>query len=237
MWAMALCLTGCGDPNAVRVRLASHESRDNPAPVLQMEAQVAGPLSNLRYKWFAVAGQCEPQQSDRPETLFRFAQGVREDQVTVEVWRGDQMVATDREKVVFDMDQTKLAVQSSGSPVIVITNIPPAEVGGEKSHADIGGTVLGGSISNCAVVIYARAYGSWYIQPNAGQVLPISPGNIWSSWTHTGAKYAALLVDRGFEPMDRTDLLPEVKGPVLACTVVDGVRTAGSTNLPPDEKR
>ena len=43
------------------------------------------------------------------------------------------------------------------------------------------------------VVIYARA-DAWYIQPHSHTFHPIGADGSWSSWTHTGSSYAALVV-------------------------------------------
>jgi hypothetical protein len=220
--ATAFLLCGCRDSNGVSVKLREQQADGNMATVREVDAQVSGPLDGLRYKWFAVGGQCTPQESDAPSTLFRFAEGVRQDQVSVEIWRDGKRVATDSVKVAFkDRDLPPNSV-AAGFPQVNFTEIPPAEQGGDKTHAYIRGTVQGKGSSNCFVVVYARSGGSWYIQPMAGSLHELHAGSEWDTWTHTGQKYAVLLVRRDFEPLDRLDMLPEVKGPILACAVTDG---------------
>ena len=124
---------------------------------------------------------------------------------------------------------------------IEITSIPPSEQGGPKTSNHIAGTVSGKIESDYLVAIYVRAYGAWYVQPIPRAVHPIHPGNTWGSWTHTGTRYAALLVKGDFEPLGRFDMLPEVKGSVLACAIVDGVRppprnTNAAPNLVPTSR-
>jgi hypothetical protein len=224
----ALLAGGCGDPSTLRVQLHDRQVMGDPATVLKIDAQVSGPLQGLRYKWFAVAGQCEPQESDLPSTTFRFTDGARQDQVSVEVWRGGQCVAESHLKVSFEEKPGGPGGVVGAAPQISITLVPPSEPGGDNTHAIIRGTVRGDGVSNCFVVVYARAFGKWYIQPQDGSVLGLQAGNVWETWTHTGQKYAALLVRRNFEPLDKPDLLPEVREPVVACTVVDGVDPAQS---------
>jgi len=216
-------LTGCGDPNSVRVQLRSGLAPDNPATVREIQAQVAGPLDDLRYKWFAVAGQCEPQESQKPQTLFRFAEGVRVDEVTVEVWRKDKRVAESQLKVKFDDGAGESEGRTGAGIQILITNIPPAELGGPNSRSDIAGLVQGATNTHYGIVLYTRAFGAWYIQPVSQMVHPLQDNFTWESWTHTGSKYAAVLVQAGYEPMDKLDMLPEVKGAVLSCAIVDGI--------------
>ena len=73
------------------------------------------------------------------------------------------------------------------------------------------------------VVIYARA-DAWYIQPHSHTFHPIGADGSWSSWTHTGSSYAALVVRPGFDAYTRLDVLPQVGSYVVARTIVEGVR-------------
>jgi hypothetical protein len=189
---------------------------------LEVQAQVVGPMTGLRYKWFSVNGSCDPQDSEAPATTFKFAEGAPQDRITVEVWRGDRRVAQSELPVKFEGPQ--VADRASHDVQIDITSVPPYEQGGPETHAEIAGKVSGKLAPDCAVVIYARAYENWFIQPTARAKHPISPANTWTSWTHTGTSYAALIVRSDFEPLDRLDLLPQVGGSVLARTTVDGKR-------------
>ena len=62
------------------------------------------------------------------------------------------------------------------------------------------------------------------LEPIAYASHAIRPDNTWTSWTHTGSSYAALLVRPGFEPVPRLDVLPKIGGYVVARTVVEGMR-------------
>ncbi|HEX3800999.1 MAG TPA: hypothetical protein VH413_20075 [Verrucomicrobiae bacterium] len=219
--AFAIGFAGCGERNDVNVQLSERAAPQEPANLLEIQAQVAGPTAGLHYKWFAVSGECEPQESDRPSTTFRFAEGVRQDKVSVEAWRGNQRVAQSEIRVKFDGDSSRNGRQAANVQ-IEITTIPPFEPGGPDTHADIAGRVSGPVPADCVVIIYARAFSYWYIQPTPGFFLPIQPDKTWFSWTHTGSKYAALVVRRDFEPLARLEMLPDKNEMVLASTIVEG---------------
>src|SRR5262245_39174248 len=85
--AVALGSAGCADRDAVRVQLRSSVPPTQGVMHLEVAAQVSGPQDGLRFKWFSVAGACNPQESGQPATLFKFADGATRDRVTVEVWR------------------------------------------------------------------------------------------------------------------------------------------------------
>jgi hypothetical protein len=214
---------GCGDRNVVQVQLHTRPSPGKDLLRLEIQAQVTGPLTGIRYRWFSVSGGCEPQESDSPITTFKFAENVTRDRVTVELWRDNKVVA--RNDVDVTVDEERLRVESERviGVKIEITNIPPYEpYGGAKTHADIGGDVDGKAASGCKIFVYARAGDTWYIQPMADTPLTIRPDNTWTSWTHTGSSYAALIVRPGYDAPSRLDLLPPVGGYVVGRTVVEG---------------
>ena len=106
---------------------------------------------------------------------------------------------------------------------IAITNVPPYEpAGGPNTRAEIAGTVNGELAPDCKVIIYARAAELWFIQPNAYASHAIRADKTWSSWTHTGSSYSALVVRPGFDPVLRLDVLPHVGGYVIARSIVEG---------------
>lgn len=225
--SVALWLAGCGDRDAVRVRLHSRPPSTQGTLHLEISAQVAGNQTGLRYRWFAVAGGCNPQESDKPATEFKFADGGARDRVSVEVWRDSKIVGRSEIDVKLDELQAQLAAieQLPKDLQIEITSIPPYEPqGGSDTRAAITGKVGGTLAPGYSVVLYARASDVWYVQPIAYASHPIHPDNTWTSWTHTGSSYAALLVRPGFEPAPRLDVLPKVGGYVLARTVMEGTR-------------
>ena len=162
--------------------------------------------------------ECEPQESDRPRTIFTFPDGVKQDRVSVEVWRDDLQIARGEIKVNFDEERARMEQELLPDVQIEITTIPPAELGGPDTRADIAGTVRGTLTPDFRVAIYARAYGNWHIQPFAHDLHLVGEDNTWTTWTHTGSGYAALLVRPSYNPLVRLEVLPPVGGYVLART-------------------
>jgi len=220
---LALSATGCaGDP--VRVRLQAQTPASGDVRRLIVSAQVVGPQSGLRYRWFSVAGQFEPQESDVPTTQFTFADGTTRDRVSVEVWNDDSRVAQSAIDVMLDERRVRAATQPPPQVRIEITEVPPYQPdGGSETRATIGGNVSGELSADYRVLVYARA-DVWYIQPSPQSLHPIQADNSWSTWTHTGSSYAALVVRAGFDPLARLDVLPQLGGDVLARTTVEGKR-------------
>lgn len=221
---VGLVLAGCADRDAVKVQLQTRAATNREVLQLQVDALVSGPLSGLRYKWFAVSGTCSPQESTEPGTLFRFAEGVPNDRVTVEVWRANRVVARTETNVRFEGE---LAKRFEAQPVeadvfIEFTQIPPREAGGDHTRADIAGKVTGKVDPDYRVIVYARAYDSWYIQPTVQALHPIKSDQTWITWTHTGDSYAALVVRSDYVPMVRLDVLPQVGGYIKARVVAEG---------------
>jgi hypothetical protein len=220
---LPLLAAGCGNRDAVHVSLNSRAASGQGAMHLQIDAEVAGSQSGLSYKWFSMAGGCNPQESDKPATLFKFADGANRDRVSVEVWRDGKIVGRSQLDVKLDEVQARLAERLPEDIHIEITSTLPYEPqGGPDTHADVAGRVSGNSVSNYSVVLYARASDVWYIQPLAYAAHTIRPDNTWTTWTHTGSSYAALLVRPGFEPVPRLDVLPNIGGYVVAKAIIDG---------------
>jgi len=222
--AGALVLAGCADRDAVRVKLQTRAAKSQEVLQLQVDALVSGPLADLHYKWFAVSGTCAPQDSADPATQFRFAEGVPDDRITVEVWRGNRRVARTEADVHFNVELGKRfeAVPPAADVSIEFTLIPPREPGGDHTRADIGGKVTGKIDPDYRVIVYARAFDNLYIQPTVQALHPIKSDNTWVTWTHTGDSYAALVVRSNYVPMVRLDVLPPVGGYIKARVVVEG---------------
>jgi hypothetical protein len=219
------CFSGCGDRDMVKILLQARTAGKGTSLRLEIQGAVTGPQAGLRYKWLSVSGQCEPQESEAPSTLFKFAEGVKQDRVTVEVWRDGKRIAQNEIAVKFAGEIAELPATEQVSQVqIEITLIPPSEAGGEDTRANISGQVRGKIQPDYRVVIYARAYDSWYMQPTAHDLHPIQGDHTWSSWTHTGEQYAALVVSPGFAPRVRSDMLPSVGDHVLAKVIVEGIK-------------
>ena len=110
---------------------------------------------------------------------------------------------------------------ASTAPSIKLIKIPRAAQGGVIDLDTISGTVSNAR-SEHRIVLYARS-GIWYVQPWADQPFTtINPDSTWSSQTHLGTEYAALLVEPGYVPPSSPFVLPEIGNGVVAVTVVEG---------------
>jgi hypothetical protein len=117
-------------------------------------------------------------------------------------------------------------------PGIHLTDIPPAGPGGEYPLHRIAGTISNLDLDecvDCSMVIYsgvsdAQGGQVWWVQPR--QDAPYTPIRRDRSWAadaiRLGEEYAVLLVRPGFQPPSITESLPDVGGPVLAITRVEG---------------
>jgi len=114
-------------------------------------------------------------------------------------------------------------------PTIEFTKIPPSAQGGREKVDRIEGRVAGAR-SGQQIVIYARS-GAWWVQPWADRsLIPIKADSTWSTETHLGYEYAALLVDPGYRPPPTMDTPPSKGGPVVLAAIVKGT---GPTILAP----
>jgi hypothetical protein len=106
-------------------------------------------------------------------------------------------------------------------PLVAITEIPPAAQGGSERMVRIAGHV-DGVRSGQAIVLFARS-GLWWVQPFRKEPMTmIRRDGSWSSSTHLGTEYAALLVRDGYQPAPTLPALPDVGGNVLAIATVRG---------------
>jgi hypothetical protein len=94
---------------------------------------------------------------------------------------------------------------------------------------NIAGRVVG-SRAGQQIVIYARS-GPWWVQPWPEKpFIPIRADSTWSTPTHLGFEYAALLVEAGYRPPPTLDVAPTQGGSVVAVSIVKGT---GSVELAP----
>lgn len=113
------------------------------------------------------------------------------------------------------------APQEATKPTIAIIVVPPYDAGGPDKMDTISGTVTG-ACSDCKVVLFARG-DVWYVQPYANQTdTSISSDGKWSSDTHLGTEYAAVLVRSGYKAPAKVGSLPSEGGAVLAIARVHG---------------
>jgi hypothetical protein len=121
------------------------------------------------------------------------------------------------------------ARQGGASPTIQFTKIPPAAQGGRERVDTISGRVAGARPGQ-QIVIYARS-GPWWVQPWPDKpLIPIQSDSTWSTPTHLGFEYAALLVDPSYHPPSTMDVAPAQGGSVALVSIVKGV---GSAELAP----
>jgi hypothetical protein len=223
LFTMLLSGTACRRPDTVRVHLQAHSQSGQDMSRQEIRAQVSGVQAGLHYKWVADSGQCDPQESDWPSTIFSFAFGTSKDRVTAEVWRDNVRVAHERIDVMLPDSSRRPPQQALPTVQIFITGVPPFEPhGGEQTHAEISGSVTGEIAPDQKVVVYALADDAWYIQPTSYKAHAIRADHTWGTWTHTGSDYAALVVRPGFMPAMVCDRLPQVGGDVLARVMVEG---------------
>ena len=106
-------------------------------------------------------------------------------------------------------------------PAISFTKIPPAAQGGRERVDFISGRVSGARPGQ-QIVVYARS-GPWWVQPWPDKpFIPIQADSTWSTSTHLGFEYAALLVDPGYHPPPTLDTAPTPGGTVVAVERVKG---------------
>ena len=108
------------------------------------------------------------------------------------------------------------------TPAITFTKIPPAAEGGRERVDTISGSVSGARPGQ-RIVIYAKS-GPWWVQPwPEHPFTSIESDSIWSTQTHLGYEYAALLVNADYHPAPTIDVAPTVGGSVEALKIVNGV--------------
>jgi hypothetical protein len=113
-------------------------------------------------------------------------------------------------------------------PAIEFSKIPPAAEGGRERVDTIAGHVTGARPGQ-RIVVYAKS-GPWWVQPWPDQpFITIEPNSNWSTPTHLGYEYAALLVDPAYDPAPTLDIAPTQGGSIVAVKIVKGVGT-----LPPN---
>jgi len=112
--------------------------------------------------------------------------------------------------------------KTNSGPLIEFTRIPPAAQGGRERVDTISGRVRNAGPKQ-QIVIYAHS-GPWWVQPWPDHpFIPIKADSTWSTETHLGFEYAALLVDRDYYPQPEMDVAPTQGGSVALVTIVKGV--------------
>jgi hypothetical protein len=107
---------------------------------------------------------------------------------------------------------------------IEFTHIPPAAQGGRERVDTISGRVRNARPKQ-QIVIYAHS-GQWWVQPWPDHpFIPIKADSTWSTETHLGFEYAALLAEPDYHPLPTMDVAPTQSGSVALVTIVKGVGT------------
>jgi hypothetical protein len=97
---------------------------------------------------------------------------------------------------------------------------PAACGGGPDQLAQIAGSTAGADPTTQRIVLFAGT-DIWYAQPyTAAPYTTIGRDGNWTSPTHLGMQYAALLVKSTYKPPMTTFALPEIGSEVLAVDVV-----------------
>ena len=112
---------------------------------------------------------------------------------------------------------------------IEFTHIPPAAQGGRERVDTISGSVRNARPEQ-RIVIYAHS-GQWWVQPWPDHpFIAIKADSTWSTETHLGFEYAALLVVPDYHPLSTMDVAPTQGGSVALVRIVKG---SGTPQLAP----
>jgi hypothetical protein len=112
--------------------------------------------------------------------------------------------------------------KTSERPKIEFTTIPPAAQGGREKVAIVAGRVTGERAGQ-QIVVYARS-GPWWVQPWPDKAtIPIQADGTWSTPSHLGFEYAAMLVEPSYRPAPTMDVTPARGGAVVAVEIVKGI--------------
>jgi len=122
---------------------------------------------------------------------------------------------------------------SSSAPAIIFDKIPMADAGGPDKVDTIEGHATGVQAGQ-QIVLYAKSQELWWVQPFSEKPFTqIRANSKWTSQTHLGTEYAALLVNSGYKPPRTTEALPATGAGIAAISVVKG---RGEGPVPPPTK-
>lgn len=224
-------LTACG--SRPRFEMDKQPKEVAPGQTISIGLTAVNPPRDTRYVWYSDKGKCDPPESASPWT--KYTASTQTDRVTVEVKSGGKTLFSDGVDVEVNKPETtdagalpQSAVEgsvTSGKAAIRISQVPAYDpVGGPTALEGIGGVVSGVDFTSFRVVVYAFT-DNWYVQPFVmAPFTEIEPGGKWSTQSHLGSRYAALLVKPSFRPRSITLSLPGVGGDVVAVTTATGKR-------------
>ena len=113
--------------------------------------------------------------------------------------------------------------RTAAATSIVFTHVPTSDTGGAGDMDTLSGKVEGLQ-PGTLLVIYTYSRGSWYVQPiTVHPFTAIKEDGVWSTLTHLGGEYAAILVKTGYHAANTLRTLPAVGGSVLAVKSTPGV--------------
>jgi hypothetical protein len=114
-------------------------------------------------------------------------------------------------------------VRPKPAPSIQFNRVPRSDDGGTESRSIIEGRVEGSHPGDQIVLFAKSGTGLWWVQPFADEPYTAIRSNLqWSSSTHLGTEYAALLVDPAYRPPETTETLPRKGGSVIAVATAKG---------------
>jgi hypothetical protein len=106
--------------------------------------------------------------------------------------------------------------------LVTFNHVPPPDLGGADTVDTLSGTV-GNTQTGARLVIYVYAGENWYVQPlTTRPFTDIAKDGTWSTLTHLGSLYAAVLVTARYQPPNVLRALPPVGGSVLAVKTAPG---------------
>ena len=106
--------------------------------------------------------------------------------------------------------------------VIEFNHVPPPDIGGAGAVDTLSGTVHNAQ-PGARLVIYTYSQNTWYVQPlTLRPFTKIEKDGAWSTLTHLGSQYAAVLVTAEHRPANVLRALPSVGGSVLFIKTVPG---------------
>lgn len=118
----------------------------------------------------------------------------------------------------------------NSQPIIEFSRVPQTDPGGRDKHDIIEGWVKG-ALPGEQIVLYARS-GNWWVQPLVSRPFTkINANSKWTSATHLGTDYAALLVKPGFQPPATLATLPGRGGLVTTVASVPGRSSPPSPSI------
>ena len=117
-------------------------------------------------------------------------------------------------------------------PSVVFEEVPSLGSSGADSTGVLRGHVTGPHTGK-RIVLYALDGENWWIQPvTIHPFTEIAADGSWSSPTHLGVRYAALLVNPGYVPPNQMEQLPATGGQIDAvATVAPNKSTAPAQHL------